>query len=138
MNLGLLVRNIQAAEGLRLKPYRDTVGKLTIGFGRNLDDVGIREPEAQYMLALDIEAVTAQIDKALPWWRQLNEDREAALAEMAFNLGIAGLLEFKHMLAALEAGDYEAAADHALDSQWAKQVGKRAERIARMLRTGEA
>lgn len=137
MNIGLLVRNLQAAEGLRLKPYRDTVGKLTIGFGRNLDDVGIREPEAQYMLALDIEQVTAEIDKALPWWRKLNEDREAALAEMGFNLGIAGLLGFKKMLAALEAEDWEAAAAHAMDSTWAKQVGKRAERIAETFRTGE-
>lgn len=137
MNIGLLVRNLQAAEGLRLKPYRDTVGKLSIGFGRNLDDVGIREPEAQYMLALDIEATTAALDKALPWWRKIGEDRTAALAELAFNLGIGGLLEFKQMLAALEAGDYEAAAVHAMDSKWAKQVGKRAVRIANTLRTGD-
>lgn len=126
--------DLKRDEGLRLKPYRDTVGKLTIGYGRNLDDVGITEDEAEYMLEGDIEHVLEQLDRTLPWWNDLNESRKRALVNMAFNLGIGGLLKFKKMLAALKAGDYEHAAVEALDSRWAKQVGQRADRIAELLK----
>lgn len=117
-------------EGLRLKPYRDTVGKLTIGVGRNLDDVGISDAEAGHLLGNDISGVLADLDRALPWWRGLSEARQRALANMCFNLGLTRLQGFKKMLAALEAGDWPAAAREALDSKWARQVGARATRIA--------
>lgn len=126
-----------AHEGLRLKPYQDTVGKLTIGVGRNLDDKGISMHEAMLMLDHDIEAVEDDLDRRLPWWRGLTEARQLVLADMCFNLGIDRLLGFKNTLAAIHAGDYEAAAAGMLASKWATQVGKRAHRLAKMMREGK-
>lgn len=123
-------------EGLHLKPYLCTANKLTIGVGRNLDDVGISEEEAQILLDHDIAACVADLDRSLPWWHDLSEARQRALLNMRFNLGLSRLLGFKQMLAALERGDYETAAAQALDSQWAKQVGDRAQRIAALIRQG--
>lgn len=137
LDLDALQEDLARDEGCRLKPYRDTVGKLTVGFGRNLDDNGITEPEAHFMLRTDVLRAVSDLDRFLPWWRKMSEPRQRALANMCFNLGIPRLLTFKKMLAALEAGDHETAAREALDSRWAVQVGDRARRIARMIRTGE-
>ncbi|CAO3418806.1 glycoside hydrolase family protein [Azospirillum doebereinerae] len=123
-------------EDLRLKPYRCTAGKITIGVGRNLDDVGVTKAEALMLLDNDVVRVTADLDRTLPWWRKLDEPRRRALANMAFNLGIERLRGFRKMLAALEAGDYARAAAEAQDSLWASQVGDRAARIVQTLRTG--
>lgn len=123
-------------EGLRLKPYRDSVGKLTIGVGRNLDDVGITEEEARYLLKNDIQKAVAEA-KRFPWYAKLNNPRKQAIIDMIYNLGASRFLGFKKMLAALEAGDYEAAAREMLDSKWAQQVGRRATELAEIMRTGE-
>lgn len=123
-------------EGLELKPYTDTVGKTTIGFGRNLSDVGITKDEAMSMLDHDVDGVVADLDRSLPWWRDMDEGPRRAICNMCFNLGIRRLLGFKKMLAMLEAGEYHTAAHEALDSRWAKQVGDRAERIADLIRCG--
>ena len=116
-------------EGLRLKPYKDTVGKTTIGVGRNLDDVGISEEEARQLLANDIANVEAGLDHELPWWRSQPEPVQRAIGNMAFQLGISGLLQFKNMLQALESGNYEGATQAALASTCAKEVPDRAVRI---------
>lgn len=121
-------------EGLRLKPYRDTVGKLTIGVGRNLTDKGISPTEAYELLQNDIAEVKAALVAHLPWVRALSDVRYRVLADMAFNLGIAGLLKFKATLTAVEAGDYHKAAEQMMRSKWAGQVGKRAQRLAQMMR----
>lgn len=134
MNFALLIQQLIDHEGLRLKPYRDTVGKLTIGVGRNLDDVGITESEARTLLENDISTVCRELDRALPWWRDLSEPRQRALADMAFNLGTPRLLGFKRMIAALERKDYEEAANEMLLSQWADQVKSRAVRLAAAMR----
>lgn len=123
-------------EGLRLRPYHDSVGKLTIGVGRNLDDRGISHVEAQYLLRNDIAIVQAELDLQLPWWRYLTEGRQRALANMAFNLGLPTLLQFRRMLGAIQRGNYDEAAREALDSRWARQVGERSQRIAEMIRDG--
>src|SRR5260221_216391 len=128
MNSMMLKLQLINDEGLRLKPYRDTVGKLTIGVGRNLDDKGISQEEAAIMLENDIDEHVALLDAKLPWWRKLDEARQNALANMAFNLGIEGLLGFKNSLALLERGEYEKAAANFAMSKWAKQVGPRADR----------
>lgn len=125
-----------ADEGLRLKPYRCPAGKLTIGVGRNLTDKGISKAEAYIMLQNDMDEVEDALDRILPWWRGLSEGRQQALLNMCFNLGINGLLGFRRMLAALQGGDYMAAADEMLASKWAAQVGDRAQRIAKMTREG--
>ncbi len=131
-----LIRLLITHEGLRLKPYRDTRGKLTIGVGRNLDDVGITEEEALYLLKNDIKRVLDFLKERLPYWNGLTETRKMALVDMCFNLGPGGFLSFKRMLAALERGDYEQAAREMLDSRWARQVGRRAEELAEMMRDG--
>lgn len=124
-------------EGLRLKPYKDTVGKLTIGIGRNLDDVGITKDEAIILLRNDIARTTKDVIANIPWWSSLDEVRRDVIINMAFNLGIEGLLKFKRTLLSIQNGKYEQASKEMLESKWAKQVGNRARRLAEMMRTGE-
>ena len=123
-------------EGLRLKLYKDTVGKLTIGVGRNLDDVGISEAEAMILLDSDIATVVADLDNRFPWWRSMSEARQRTLADMCFNLGITRLSRFEGALKAMEFGDYETAAQEMLNSRWSVQVGKRAQTLAEMMKVG--
>lgn len=123
-------------EGLRLNPYYDTASKLSIGVGRNLSDTGISEEEAMFLLHNDIGRINRTLDAKLPWWRGLSETRRKVLVSMAFNLGVAGLLQFTNMLSALEDGDYAAAAEHMLASRWAQQVGNRALELAYLMENG--
>lgn len=136
MNRDALANQLIIDEGAKLKPYKDTVGKLTIGIGRNLDDVGISKAEALMMLDADIDKVCDQLDAVLPWWKSMTDRRQEVLANMAFNLGINKLLGFVNTLRMMHAGDYKGAADGMLNSTWAKQVGARAERLAQMMREG--
>ncbi len=131
-----LIRHLIRDEGLRLKPYKDTVGKLSIGIGRNLDDVGISEGEAIAMLENDIDRAEEGLDRNLPWWRGLDGVRQEVLVNLTFNLGITGLLGFKNTLAAMRDGLWSSAASRMLASKWARQVGKRAERLAKAMETG--
>jgi lysozyme len=137
MNLDLLQKQLQPEEELRLKPYRDSAGKLTIGWGRNLDDRGITTDEATYLLKNDIALVVKQLAVNLPWTSRLDDVRWRVLADMCFNMGIGGLLEFKNTLAAIERGDYAAAATGMLASKWDTQVAHRAAVLAEMMRTGQ-
>lgn len=130
------MRLLQRHEGLRLVPYRDTTGHLTIGYGLNLD-AGISKAEAEWLLRTRVMAATEAVARSLPWWARLDEVRRSVLVDMAYNLGIAGLLKFRRTLAAIERGDYDAAARGMLASLWARQVGQRAVRLATMMRTGE-
>ncbi len=127
---------IKLHEGLRLKPYHCTAGKVTIGYGRNLDDVGITEAEAQYLLEQDMKAAIVQASK-YPFFTQLNDYRKAVVVDMIFNLGLPRFSKFARMLDALNRHDYNLAANEMLDSRWAVQVGMRAERLANIMRTGE-
>lgn len=131
-----LIADLERDEGIRLKPYADSRGIQTIGIGRNLRDKGITREEAYSMLNHDIEEVVADLDRALPWWIKLSEVRQRVLANMAFNLGVPGLLAFRRTLQLIEAGDYEAAATEMLCSEWAKQVGPRAQRLSNAMRDG--
>ncbi|MDZ5648937.1 glycoside hydrolase family protein [Nitrospirillum sp. BR 11828] len=131
-----LAADLRRDEGVRLKPYTDTVGKLTIGVGRNLSDVGLSVSEVDDLLAHDIDRVMADLDHSMPWWRTLSEARQRALANMAFNMGVSTLMTFRTTLAHLQAGRFEQAADAALASRWASQVGGRAQRIAALIKAG--
>jgi len=136
MELERLYSDLRRDEGTRVKPYKDTVGKLSIGVGRNLDDVGVRPDEIQLMLSNDVAGVVYDLDTRYPWWRKMTSARQNALANMCFNLGIVRLAGFKNMLAHLALGKYDQAADEALNSKWAGQVGERAQRIAELFRKG--
>lgn len=123
-------------EGLKLKPYRDTVGKLTIGVGRNLDDVGISVDEAMLLLDNDLDKAEQELQARFPITRHMTGPRYYALVNMAFNLGITRLAKFQRMWQAIGDDDWDRAAAEALDSKWARQVGTRAQEIAEMMRRG--
>ena len=139
-------------EGLRLKPYRCTAGKLTIGIGRNLDDCGISQSEAYIMLINDIMNCEKQLQQKIPdIYNGLDEVRKSVLLNMCISipqsrfaplrepcyLGINGLLGFKNTLAFVKAGDWERAANGMLASKWAKQFGRRAIELSELMRKGK-
>ena len=130
-----LREQLKRDEGVVLTPYRDSVGKLTIGVGRNLDDVGISQAEADFLLDNDIDRTRFSILDRAPWANSLSECRQAVVVNMVFNLGIGGFLKFKNTIAALKRGAWETAARGMLDSKWATQVGPRAHRLAKQMRT---
>jgi lysozyme len=123
-------------EDERLKPYRCTAGKLSIGVGRNLDDVGITHEEAQYLLNNDLKRVDRELG-TLQWTAKMDPVRYAVLQDMCFNLGFSSLKNFRKFLAAMAASDWKVAAVEMLDSLWARQVGKRSLRLRDMVITGQ-
>ena len=122
-------------EGLRLKPYHCSAGKLSIGSGRNLDDMGISEVEAMVLLRHDIERCYDELN-VFSWFADLDQVRQEALVDMLFNLGLPTFLEFKKTLKFVAEGKYSQAAAEMLNSKWANQVGSRAEELAYMVETG--
>jgi lysozyme len=133
-----VINLIKKHEGKSLKPYKDTEGKLTIGYGRNLDDVGISEVEAQEMLLTDALAAERAAVRLFKVYPELSITRQAVLINMMYNLGYNKLSGFKKMIAAVESKDYSKAASEMLNSKWAKQVGARAVELAEMMRGGES
>lgn len=125
-----LQQQLIAHEGLRLRPYRDTVGKITIGVGRNLTDDGISQDEAMYLLHDDLTDVLTGVSAALPWSLTQPFAVQRVLYDIAFNAGVEGLLGFHKMLAAIEAGDLPTAAQEVIHSQLAPA---RAQRLAQLL-----
>lgn len=125
----LLTKDLIRDEGVRLKPYKCPAGKLTIGVGRNIEDIGITESEAHTLLYNDIERVNRELDANLSWWRGRPEWVQRGMANMCFQLGLSKLLEFRRMLSALHAGDYATAQKEARDSAWYTQTPARAERV---------
>jgi len=127
---------IKKHEGKRNKPYKDTVGKLTIGYGRNLDDVGLSDAECDYLFANDY-ARAEQMARSFYVYEFLNEARQGVLVEMCFQMGRAGVARFKRFLEAAQRKDWDAAALEMLDSTWAKQTPGRAKELSEIFRSGE-
>lgn len=147
-----LIQRFVLHEGCELMPYRCPAGYLTIGVGRNLETNpltgeekkvcgdymhGITKNIAFYLLRHDIEKVKRECKQNIPFFNRLDPERQYALIDMCFNLGIKSLLGFKKMLGAMGCGDWERAANESLNSKYAKQTGKRARRIANTIKTGE-
>lgn len=132
-----LQEQIVRDEGMRLTIYQDSVGKWTIGIGRNLSDVGISKQEALIMLANDIQNAENRLEQEFPWAPGLDTVRYSVLVNMTFNMGIAGLAQFHNFLTALQNHDWNLASQEMLNSLWAKQVGPRAQRLALQIETGE-
>ena len=136
-------------EGTRLKPYLDCCGqywrnctckekgKLTIGNGRNLDDNGIRISESIIMRDNDINDVVEGLNIAIPWINNLDDARQYVLLNMGFNLGVHGLLVWTNFLTMIKGGDYKKASEHMMGQKWARQVGPRAEYLAKVMETGQ-
>lgn len=137
MDRQLLRSQLERHEGLRLRPYRDIVGKLTIGFGRNLDDIGITRDEAMAMLDNDIDQAELNL-RTVDEYNTLDPIRQTVLANMCFNLGFRGLMGFRNLWRAIGRQDWHSAAREMLDSKWAVQVGRRAQELAAIMRSGEA
>ena len=140
-----LLNQIRRHEGLSLTLYKCSGDppKQTIGFGRNIEDNGISEAEAEFMLLNDLVACESEL-KDEGWFNQLDETRRAVVLNMAFNLGKKNLFKFKKFIGALSDDDYEGASkemvtgsDGVSESKWASQVGKRAYELADQMRTGE-
>ena len=140
MNLDAMREMLIANEGLSLKVYKCTAGANSIGVGRNLDSRGISEDEAMLMLNNDIEICIAALDKRYPWWKRLSEARQEVMVDLMFNLGESRLAKFVQFLQSMEtassAEDYAVAAEHLLDSLYAKQLPGRSKRNAEIIRGG--
>ena len=127
-------------EGSVSHAYEDSLGFLTIGVGRLIDSRrggGLAPDEIEYLLTNDVIKKSRQVLAALPWASKLSETRRAVLINMAFQLGIGGLLKFKRALGSIEDGQYKEASMEMLDSLWAKQTFGRAARMAKQMETGE-
>lgn len=137
-------------------PYDCPAGKRTIGYGRNLEDVGISEVEelalglpedwrnqgigeveAEILLCADIAKAYNQAWSAYDWFEGLDDVRKAVVVSMIFNLGFRGWLGFRNTIGALRRGAFAEASRHMRKSKWATQVGKRSRELALMMRTGQ-
>lgn len=131
---------LKADEGLRLKAYTDTRGNWTIGYGHLLKSKPVADwsqAEADEAFNEDFENAETGAAQAVPFFSALDGPRKGALVNMAFNMGSAGLAGFHGMLNAMNSGDWDTAALHLMNSRYARQVGKRAQRLAYRIRTGE-
>ena len=131
-----LEREVADDEGFMPIPYRCTAGKLSIGYGTNIQD-GITREEALLLMRHRLGKVIAALESRLPFWSKLTDDRRRVLANMGYQLGIAGLMGFRRMLAALERGDYDTAGREMMDSKWARSDSPaRAQRLRTMMVRG--
>lgn len=130
-----LIDQLILHEGMVLKPYRDTVGKLTIGVGRNLDDLGISKDEAKILLKNDISRTMSEANK-LSFFGKLSENRKLVILDMIFNMGFKTFSTFKNTIQLISDGKYTEASKAMLASKWASQVGKRAITLANMMDKG--
>lgn len=133
--VSILTERLKQSEGFRQKPYRDTLGILTIGYGFNLDHVGLYREECDFILQNRIRLAAEDAAK-LAAFAKLDPIRQTVLIDMVYNMGLDTVRKFRNTLAYMEAGDYLSAAQGMRKSLWAKQVGRRAEELARIMETG--
>ena len=133
MDYTRLSKQLLYHEGIRLKPYRCSADKLTIGIGRNIEDVGITEEEAFYLLNNDIKKVVEQCQRNFEWFDGLSDLRKEAIVNLVFNMGFGKFLQFKKTIKHIENEEFELAGAELLDSRYAQQVGQRAIDVANQL-----
>lgn len=161
MNRELLKEQLITDEGLRLRPYKCTAGKFTVGVGRNLEDKsltkdecfflgikqttkegiisfllehGITHEDAMYLLENDIDDVVRDLKRNFSWFDSAPEPVQRVLCNVVFNIGISRFLGFKKTIAFLKAKKYEEAAREMLNSKWASQVHDRAVRLSNLVK----
>lgn len=134
--LEIVKTQLKDHEGLRLKPYHDTVGKLTIGYGRNLEDRGIRQKEAEFMLENDIMDSVNEAYGHIISFAELSEKRQAVIVDMIFNMGLGTFMTFHNFLACIDNKIWKEAARAMRASKWYTQVGGRAEELAQQMENG--
>lgn len=136
-----LTRQLKADEGVKAQAYQDQLGFWTIGVGRLIDSrkpgSGLRPSEIDFMLQNDIDDRIEALTRSLPWFQNLDDARKGVLLNMAFQMGVEGLMGFKNTLRMVEDGDYMGAARNMLQSKWAEQTPARAARMAEQMRSGK-
>ena len=132
MMLERVIESLKQEEGFRGIPYKDTLGILTIGYGTKLP---LTKEEAEILLKYRLDEKILEISEKEPFFLDLPQEAQEVIANMAYQLGVGGVLKFKKMWAALKKGDYQKAADEMLDSKWAKQTPNRARRLAEIIRS---
>lgn len=135
-----IVQQLKNEEGSVAHAYQDSLGYWTIGVGRLIDERkgGLLYPdEIDYLLKNDIKRKTDGLNDALPWFHLLDEPRQAVLIQMAFQMGVKGLLAFTTTLGHVRVGRYAEAAVAMLESLWARQTPERAARLSKQMETGE-
>ena len=137
MNNERLRETIIRHEGIRLDMYQDTLGIYTVGVGHNIQEKGISQAVMELMLEEDVAEAVSELKRSVSFFSKMPEQVQEALVNLAFNMGIPRLMQFKKTLAYLRDGNFEAAADELLDSRYAEQVGRRADEVADMIRTAE-
>ena len=125
---------LEQQEGFRAKPYRDSRGFLTVGFGTNLD-AGITRDQGRALMQCQLDANEPAL-LAFPWFAGLDLVRRGVIENMAYNMGVSDVLGFEDMIAAIEAKDWPEAARQMRASKWAVQVGDRAKVLAQIMETG--
>lgn len=143
MDDGLIAKSaaqLRYDEGVRKTAYADHLGYLTIGVGRLIDasrvGAGLRDGEIEMLLRNDIMDRLSQLSKRLSWFNELDEARQGVLVNMAFQLGVSGLMGFKTTLDLIGKGRYDEASEQMLKSRWAGQTPARAKRMAEQMKTG--
>lgn len=146
-----LLEQLKVHEGFREHVYKCTAGHDTVGYGYNIEanplhlsnyeiveirKNGIKQANAETILKICVAQTETELEGRLPWFGGLDDVRRDTLVNMAFNLGVKGLLKFKNTLAHIEKGEFEKAALEMLESAWAKQVHGRAMELANQMRTG--
>lgn len=147
------IQRLVLHEGCKLNPYYCSAGYLTVGIGRNLETnplskeekrvcgdymKGISRNAAYFLLKNDIDRAEAECRNNIPFWNELDNERQYALLDMCFQMGIKGLKGFKKMLSAMGVGYWKTASDECLDSDYARNDSPlRAKRIAKTIETGK-
>lgn len=135
-----ITKQLRRDEGVVEHAYQDHLGWWTIGVGRLIDKRKggrLTDDEIDYLLANDIAEKERELEASVSFYKRLDEARKGVLLNMAFNLGVQGLLGFRNTLKLIETGKYEEASKEMLNSKWAKQVGARANRLSKQMLTGE-
>jgi len=147
-----VIEQLQFDEGYCKNTYNCSEGKLTVGYGYNLESNELQLPVAQvnqikrdglprveaYQMLLEIvDKRSKALQDALPWLSKLTPARKAVLLNMSYQIGVPGLLKFTRTLAAAKRGDYATCAVYMLESKWAKQTPARAKRLAEQMHKGE-
>lgn len=137
---GQITKQLRRDEGVEKSAYQDSLGYWTIGVGRLIDKRKggrLRDNEIDFLLSNDIDEVEEALEARISFYKSLDEARRGVLLNMAFNLGIDGLLAFKNTLRLVGEGKYKEASVEMLKSKWATQVGNRAVRLSKQMATGE-
>lgn len=131
-----LLNLIKRHEGFREFPYRCTAGKLTIGFGHNLDDRGISKKIAEQILKEDIGIAVRDCYEVFQDFHLFSQGRQHAFVDMMLNLGINRFKGFKKMIRAANNRDWDEVERQMVDSKWYGQVGQRSEDLRKLIREG--